>query len=91
MQCLLYYKCHKINVNRSGSYIDSLDFIKNNKSTRNLANGDDKCLEYAITVTFNHVKIEKICKEYQKSKLLQINITGKEKSTLQEKMTGKSS
>ena len=22
---LLYYKCHKINLNRGGSYIDSLD------------------------------------------------------------------
>ena len=26
---LLYYKCHKINPNRRGSYIDSLDWIKN--------------------------------------------------------------
>ena len=26
---LLYYKCHKINPNRSGSYIDSFDQIKN--------------------------------------------------------------
>ena len=25
---LLYYKCHKINPNRSGSYIDSPDWIK---------------------------------------------------------------
>ena len=30
---LLYYKCHKINPNRGGSYIDSPDWIKNNKST----------------------------------------------------------
>ena len=31
---LLYYKCHKINPNPSGSYIDSPDWIKksNNKS-----------------------------------------------------------
>ena len=28
---LLYYKCHKINPNRSGSYIDSPDWIKNKK------------------------------------------------------------
>ena len=26
---LLYYKCHKININRGGSYIDSPDWIKN--------------------------------------------------------------
>ena len=28
---LLYYKCHKINLNCGGSYIDSLDWIKNKK------------------------------------------------------------
>ena len=28
---LLYYKCHKINPNRGGSYIDSPDWIKNKK------------------------------------------------------------
>ena len=29
---LLYYKCHKINPNRDGSYIDSPNWIKNKKS-----------------------------------------------------------
>ena len=28
---LLYYKCHKKNPNRGGSYIDSPDWIKKNK------------------------------------------------------------
>ena len=28
---LLYYKCHKTNANRSGSYIDSPDWIKKQK------------------------------------------------------------
>ena len=28
---LLYHKCHKINLNRGGSYIDSPDWIKNKK------------------------------------------------------------
>ena len=28
---LLYYKCHRINPNGVGSYIDSLDWIKNKK------------------------------------------------------------
>ena len=31
---LLYYKCHKINPNRGGSYIDSPDWIKNKISVR---------------------------------------------------------
>ena len=29
---LLYYKCHKINLNRGGSYIDSPDWIKKQRS-----------------------------------------------------------
>ena len=33
---LLYYKCHKINLNCGGSYIDSPDWIKNKKGTINL-------------------------------------------------------
>ena len=35
---LLYYKCHKINPNRSGSYIDSSDWIKHKKVTKNPIN-----------------------------------------------------
>ena len=33
--CLLYYKCHKINFKRHGSYIDSPDWIRNKKATIN--------------------------------------------------------
>ena len=32
---LLYYKCHKINQNRGGSYVDSPGWIKNKKATIN--------------------------------------------------------
>ena len=35
---LLHYKCHKVNPNRGGSYIDSPDWIKNKKATINLIN-----------------------------------------------------
>ena len=39
---LLYYKCHKINPNRAGSYVDSPDWIKkqksNNKSIKKIIN-----------------------------------------------------
>ena len=35
---LLYYKSHKINPNRGGSYIFSLDWIKNKKATINFIN-----------------------------------------------------
>ena len=50
---LLYYKCHKINPNRGGSYIDSADRIKNKKSTINLLQ------QYAVTVALNHEEIKK--------------------------------
>ena len=41
---LLYCKCHKINPNRGGSYIDSPDWIKNKKGTINSINKkDNKC------------------------------------------------
>ena len=35
---LLHYKCHKINLNCGGSYIDSPDRIKNKKGTINPIN-----------------------------------------------------
>ena len=38
---LLYYKCHKINFNRGGSYIDSPYWIKNKKATINPTNKKD--------------------------------------------------
>ena len=48
---LLYYKCHKINLNRYGSYIDSPKWIKNKKAIINPINKkDDKFFQYAKTV-----------------------------------------
>ena len=55
---LLYYKCHKINLNRYWSYIDSPNWIKNKKSTINPINKkDNKCFHYAVTVALNHEEI----------------------------------
>ena len=49
---LLYYKCHKINPNRGGSYMYPSDWIKNKKATTNPINKkDNKCIQYAVTVT----------------------------------------
>ena len=57
---LLYYKCHKINLNRGGSYIDSPDGIKNKKATINPINKkDNKCFRYTVTVTLNYEEIKK--------------------------------
>ena len=48
---LLLFKCHKINRNLGGSYIDSPDWIKNKKATINPNNKkDNKCFEYAATI-----------------------------------------
>ena len=51
---LLYYKCHKINPNQGGSYINSPNWIKNQKATTNPINkSDKKCFQYAVTVSLN--------------------------------------
>ena len=56
----MYYKCHKINPNRGGSYVDSPDCIKNIKGTINPINiKDNKCFQYAVTVALNNGKIGK--------------------------------
>ena len=53
---LLYYKCHKVNANRFGSYIDSPNWIKNKKATINPINKkDNKCFQYTVTVALNYV------------------------------------
>ena len=57
---LLYYKCHKINPDRGGSYIHSPDWIKSKKATINPINRkDNKCFQYAVTVALKHEKIVK--------------------------------
>ena len=54
---LLYYKLHKINLNRGKSYIDSPEWLKNKKATINLKNSDNKCSQYALAVALNQEKI----------------------------------
>ena len=57
---LLYYKCYKINPNHGGSYIDSLDWIKNKKVTVNPINKkDNKCFQYALIVILNYEEMKK--------------------------------
>ena len=57
---LLYYKCHKINFKRGGSYIDSPDQIKSKNATINPINKkDNKWFKYAVIVALNHEEIKK--------------------------------
>ena len=55
----LYYKLHKISLNRGGSYIDSPKWLKNKNATINPKNKkDNKCFHYAITASLNHQNIK---------------------------------
>ena len=69
---LLYYKCHKINPNHDGSYIDFLNWIKSKKASLNTTNKkDNKYFQYTVTATLNHEEIKKkTCKESKNLKLL---------------------
>ena len=54
----LHCKCDKINLNNSGSYIDSLDCRKKRKATINPINiYDHNCFQYAVTFALNHEEI----------------------------------
>ena len=55
---LLYYKCHKTSLNRGGSYIDSLIWLKDKKATINPKNDDDKCFQYYIAAALNLEQIK---------------------------------
>ena len=66
---LLYYKCHKINLNLGRLYIDSPDWIKNRKATINPINKkDNKCFQYSVTVTLNLQEIKKDPQRITKNK-----------------------
>ena len=55
---LLHYKCHKINPNRGGSYLDPPSWTKKQKAAKNLINKkDNKYFQYAATVALNPEKL----------------------------------
>ena len=66
----LYYDFNKTSINRGGSYIDSPKWLKGKKSSINPKNNDDKCFQYAVTLTLNLDKIKKDYKEYLKLNFL---------------------
>ena len=55
----LIYIFHKIDLKRSGSYIEAPDWIKKKKKRINVENDDDKCFQYSVTVALNYDKIKK--------------------------------
>ena len=78
----MYYRYHKINFNRGGSYVDSPDWIKNKKAAiKPINKKDSKCFQHAVTVALNHEEIKKDPQritKIKKLKFLLINITVKE-------------
>ena len=57
---LLYYKCHKINLNHVESYTDSPDWIKVKKATINPINKKvNKCFQYAVSVVLIYEELKK--------------------------------
>ena len=56
---VLYYNLNKVSLSRGGPYIDSPKWVKNKRTTINPQNKkDDKCFQYAVTVTLNHEQIK---------------------------------
>ena len=55
----LLYKSQKINFNRGGSYVYSVDWIKNKKATINLFEKDHECIQYAAAIALSNEKTEK--------------------------------
>ena len=65
---LLQYHTQKINLNRSGSYVDSPKWLKNKKETINSKNNDNNCFQYDLTVALNYQNIKKDPKKISKIK-----------------------
>ena len=56
----MYYECHKVNLNRGGSYKYSPDRIKSKKATINPINKKYyKSFQYTITAALSHEKMKK--------------------------------
>ena len=67
---LLYYRCHGINFNHGGSYIGSLDWIKNKAIISPINKNDYKCFQHGLTMALNHEEMEKDSQRLSKIKLL---------------------
>ena len=63
-----YYKCHKINPNCSGSYINSSHQIKSEKQIPSIKK--ITCFQYDVTAVLNHEEIKKRSAKNNKINLL---------------------
>ena len=53
----LNYIFHKIDLKRSGSHIETPEWLKNKGAAMDCQNNDDKCFQYAITIALNYDEI----------------------------------
>ena len=80
-----YLHCHKMNPNRGGLYIDSLNCIKNKKATINhVSKKDNKRFQHTVTLALNHELIKKDMQIIKKIKL-NINISGRNKVSIKKR------
>ena len=74
---LLEYHLHKISLNRGNPYINSPEWIKNEKVTINTQNTEDNnCFQYAINAALNYQNIFITLKEFLNLSHLLIIIIG---------------
>ena len=73
----LNYIFHKVDLKRSGSYIETPEWLKNKGATINCQNNDDKCFQYAIAIALNYDEIGNYHQRVYKINLLLINTIGK--------------
>ena len=65
----LYYDFNKTSIYRGGTYIDSPKWLRDKKSAINPKNKDNKCFQYAATLTLNLDNIDKNPQRISKIKL----------------------
>ena len=51
------YHCHRVDLNRGGSYIELPDWVKNKKCCINPKNDDDECFKWAVLAALHHKEI----------------------------------
>ena len=57
----LNYIFHKVDFKRSGSYIETPEWIQNKRATINCQNDDGKCFQYSVAVALNYDVNKYIC------------------------------
>ena len=53
------YHCHKVDMNRGGSYIDLPKWVKDKHCCINPKNDDDECFKWAVIAALHHKEIKK--------------------------------